>query len=202
MGAGFWPALRAGAPPTIYEMACSLAGTVGAWRARTVISSDMTRSLRPVLPTRVLALILAWGLGAACHSATEAPATILALGTWGGDGAGLIVSDTTAHLHIGCTKGDFPRPPMLDAGGRFDVAGSYILRAYPLEIGPSLPARFTGTARGSHVIVTVVVNDTVAKQVVTLGPATVVRGREPRLGPCPICRTPEQMRASARRSGT
>lgn len=156
----------------------------------------MTRSTPNLLHRRAAPRVLLLAVITACHSATEAPATTLALGTWGGDGAGLIVSDTTAHLHIGCTKGDFPRPPVLEAGGRFDVTGSYVLRAFPIEIGPSLPARFTGTVRASQLVVTVVVNDTVAKQTVTLGPATVTRGREPKLGPCPICRTPEQMRAS------
>ena len=27
-------------------------------------------------------------------------------GTWGGENAGLIAFDTTAHVHIGCTAGD------------------------------------------------------------------------------------------------
>ena len=30
----------------------------------------------------------------------------LPLGTWGGDSAGMIVSDTALHLHVGCTFGD------------------------------------------------------------------------------------------------
>jgi hypothetical protein len=131
---------------------------------------------------------------AQCRSATEAPATVLAGGTWGGSNAALIVGDASVHLHIGCTKGDFTRPAVLDAGGRFDVAGSYVLRVYPIEIGPSLPARFTGTARGSQIVVTVVVNDTVMHSVVTLGPVTVTKGREPKLGACPVCAKPAAMR--------
>ena len=30
----------------------------------------------------------------------------LAVGTWGGDGAAMIVADTSMHLHVGCTYGD------------------------------------------------------------------------------------------------
>ncbi|MEO7964540.1 MAG: hypothetical protein ABIT38_11620 [Gemmatimonadaceae bacterium] len=131
---------------------------------------------------------------AQCNSATEAPATVLAGGTWGGSNAALIVGDTSVHLHIGCTKGDFTRPAVLDAGGHFDIAGSYVLRAYPIQLGPSLPARFTGTARGSQIVITVVVNDTVMHSVVTLGPATVTKGRKPKLGACPVCAKPASIR--------
>ncbi len=132
-------------------------------------------------------------LAAACTgsgSAEPPPPTQLALGTWGTDGAGLIVTDTLAHVHFGCTKGDFRRPLSLDADGRFNVAGSYILRAYPITIGPSLPARFTGVVRGSVLTLSIAIDDTVAKTLVALGPVSVVLGRSPNLGPCPICVTP------------
>jgi hypothetical protein len=72
--------------------------------------------------------------------------------------------------------------------GRFDVAGSYVLRAYPVQIGPELPARFVGEVRGDRLRLTVTVDDTVEKQMVTLGPVFVRLGVEPRLWPCPICR--------------
>ena len=114
----------------------------------------------------------------------------LALGTWGGDSAGLIVSDTAAHLHIGCTYGDVSGRIPVDANGRFDVAGSYMLHAYPITVGPSVPARFVGRLDGATVTVTVTVNDTVQHQTVVRGPVTVKYGDEPRLGPCPICRRP------------
>ena len=128
-------------------------------------------------------------LGAACSSSTSSdePATSLALGSWGGDSIGVIVTDTSVHVHIGCTKGDFLRPAALAADGSFDVAGTYILRAYPIEIGPTLPARFTGALRGGRLRVTVAVDDTVAGLRVTRGPATATLGSVPRLGPCPIC---------------
>lgn len=140
------------------------------------------------LPVLVLALS-----GAACAGAgnTAAPRpTTIALGTWGSDGAGVIVSDTLVHVHVGCTKGDFRRPETLDADGRFNVAGTYVLRAYPIAVGPTLPARFAGVIRGSTMTLSVAVDDTVNKTLVALGPVTIVRGREPKLGICPICRVP------------
>lgn len=111
----------------------------------------------------------------------------LATGTWGGDNAGVIVSDTLAHVHVGCTFGNFRLPVALDASGGFRVSGSYVLRAYPVAIGPSLPAQFSGVVRDEEMTLTVAVNDTVQKQSVTLGPITVQLGTEPKLGPCPIC---------------
>ena len=112
----------------------------------------------------------------------------LAGGTWGGENAGIIVSDTVAHVHIGCTFGNFRVPVALADGGRFNVAGSYTLRAFPIVVGPSLPAVFSGVVSGTRLTISVAVNDTVEKRPVALGPVTVVLGREPRMGPCPICR--------------
>ena len=42
----------------------------------------------------------------ACSGAAAFRPGPLAAGTWGGDNAGLIASDTSAHVHIGCTLGD------------------------------------------------------------------------------------------------
>jgi hypothetical protein len=65
-----------------------------------------------------------------------------------------------------------------------------MLRAYPIAIGPSVPARFVGHLDGATLTMTVVVNDTVQHQTVTRGPVVVKLGDTPRLGPCPICRRP------------
>src|SRR2546425_2223547 len=45
-------------------------------------------------------------------------------GTWGGENAGLIAFDTTAHVHIGCTAGDTKQAVVADEQGRFDVPRS------------------------------------------------------------------------------
>ena len=46
-------------------------------------------------------------------------------GTWGGDNAGLMAFDTTAHVHIGCTAGDTKQALVADEQGRFDAPGRY-----------------------------------------------------------------------------
>ena len=48
-------------------------------------------------------------------------------GTWGGQNAGLMAFDTTAHVHIGCTAGDTKQGIVADTQGRFDVLGLYNL---------------------------------------------------------------------------
>ncbi|MFP5356708.1 MAG: hypothetical protein ACLGIK_16475, partial [Gemmatimonadota bacterium] len=70
--------------------------------------------------------------------------------------------------------------------------GQYVLRAYPVLVGPPLPARFSGVVRGNLLTLSVAVDDTVEKKLVALGPITVVLGRDPKLGPCPICVTPSR----------
>jgi hypothetical protein len=123
----------------------------------------------------------------------------LVVGTWGGDSAGMIVSDATTHLHIGCTFGDVAGRIPIDTHGEFDVSGSYLLRAYPIAVGPTLPARFVGRLDRTTVTVTVTIDDTINKQTVVRGPAVVTLGTEPRLGPCPICKQPAIERGFARK---
>lgn len=112
---------------------------------------------------------------------------LLPIGTWGGDGAGMIVSDTTMHLHVGCTYGDV-RGRVQVVAGAIDVDGSYMLRAYPITVGPAVPAHFAGRVVGDLATITVTVNDTVQHQTVVKGPVTVTLGQQPQLGPCPICK--------------
>ena len=137
------------------------------------------------------ATALALAIAAACSSsrASAPPADgLVPLGNWGGEGAGMIVSDTAMHLHVGCTYGDASGRIALNSNGQFDVAGSYMLHAYPIAVGPTVPARFTGRLDGNTITVTATVNDTVQKKTVVMGPVTVVFGAEIKLGPCPICR--------------
>ena len=129
------------------------------------------------------------------------------VGTWGGENAGLIADDTSAHVHIACTFGDVMQGIEPGSDGSFDVPGSYVLRAYPIYVGPSLPARFQGTVTGKSLTLSVVVQDTTADTTVTLGPVRLFLGREPQMGPCPSCRTPGErgrrsMTTSSRCTGT
>jgi len=76
-----------------------------------------------------------------------------------------------------------------------------VLRAYPIMIGPELPAQFSGRVSGRILTMAIAVNDTVEKKVVALGPITVVYSRTPNMGPCPICVTPRRI-PSLSRPGT
>jgi hypothetical protein len=111
-------------------------------------------------------------------------------GTWGGDNAGLIASDSSAHVHIGCTAGDTKQALVTDAQGRFDQSGLYNITLYPVARGPDHPARFFGSVEDGLMTLTVALTDTA----VTLGPVQLVFGTEPRMGPCPICRKPRAAR--------
>jgi len=114
----------------------------------------------------------------------------LSAGTWGGDNAALIVTDSVAHLHIACTFGDIAGRIALEANGTFARDGTYQPRAFPVISGPPVPARFTGALRNGVLTISAVVNDTVTKTIRAYGPVALVLGATPRLGPCPICRVP------------
>jgi hypothetical protein len=123
-----------------------------------------------------------------CDAAGPKPSSVL--GTWGGSNAGLIADDTSAHVHIACTFGNVPHGISLDAGGSFDVPGEYVLRAFPIAVGPTLPARYQGIVIGNAMTLRVTVSDTTADTIVRLGPVRLVRGKEPQMQVCPICRRP------------
>jgi len=112
------------------------------------------------------------------------------VGTWGGENAGLIADDTSAHVHIRCTYGWIHQAIEPGNAGEFDVPGEYLLRAYPVAVGPSMPARFQGSVLGKSMTLSVVVTDTTAGRdsTVTLGPVKLLFGREPKMQMCPICR--------------
>lgn len=140
--------------------------------------------------TALVAFAVLVGACSAEESLGISPDGQLALGTWGGDSAGVIVSDSSTHAHIGCTYGDLGTRLAVDAGGRFTATGTYLLRAFPVAIGPLLPAVFSGRVQGSAMTLTVVVNDTVQKKTVSLGPVTVRLNQPPALRNCPICSIP------------
>jgi hypothetical protein len=146
-------------------------------------------------PHRLLVLVVtavaAVALLACAAAVPVVPADLrIPLGTYGGESGAMIVGDTAMHLHIGCTFGDVSGRVPVDAAGRFDVAGSYTLRAYPITVGQSVPARFTGTIDGNRVVITATIDDTVEHRTVVQGPVSVTLGVEWRNPPCPICRRP------------
>jgi hypothetical protein len=107
-------------------------------------------------------------------------------GMWGGENAAFIADDTSAHVHIGCTYGNISQEIVLDARGRFDIPGKQNITAHPVDLGVMHPARFSGRVQGGLMTLTVTLTDTA----VVLGPVQVMYGKEPRMGPCPICRKP------------
>jgi hypothetical protein len=141
----------------------------------------------PAMTRMTSAALFVLALATCDSSPLESVPSELAAGTWGGENVGVVVSDEVAHVHVGCTYGDFPAPVTLDEDGRFSVAGEYLLRAFPIAIGPTLPAQLAGVVRGGTLTLTVAVNDTIEKRLVVLGPATVAHGVEAEMGPCPIC---------------
>lgn len=133
-----------------------------------------------------------WLTSAACDSGSpsEPAADTLRVGTWGGDGAGVIVGDTIAHVHIHCTYGDFRAPISIHDNGQLSVTGSYLLTAYPIARGPTMPAVLTGMLRGTELTMSIVVADTIENRLTFLGPVKVAFGRDPIMSPCPICQMP------------
>ncbi|HEX2722786.1 MAG TPA: hypothetical protein VHM24_07705 [Gemmatimonadaceae bacterium] len=119
----------------------------------------------------------------ACHAGPSDPITEIE-GTWGGNNAGLIAEDTVAHVHIGCTLGYAKGPIRPNADGLFETTGTYNVDAYPIDRGIIHPARFSGRVTGKTMTLTVVLRDDGR----VLGPVTLTFGKEPQMGPCPICR--------------
>ncbi len=147
---------------------------------------DRHHSVRGMM--RVTAILSTFAV-LSCSAATSTRITEVA-GTWGGDNAGLIVSDTDVHVHIGCTLGDAVGPIRPDAEGRFVASGTYNVDAFPVDRGILHPAQFTGQITGLTMTLTVSLTDTAR----VLGPVSLIYGKEPKMGPCPICRVPKGVR--------
>lgn len=172
------------------------------WRAHRRRANGRGNETRVRWPSTVS--LLALSLTLACSSSpSDVQMTELAEGTWGNERVGVIVSDTNAHVHVNCTSGDFPAPIPLDDDQRFTVEGSYLVKAYPVAMGPPMPAVFAGVVVGRELTFTVAVNDTIDERLDVLGPVTAVLGREPEMGQCPICERPgaERPGAEPRRRG-
>ena len=127
---------------------------------------------------------------AACNGTRAVQPGPIEVGVWGGDNAGAFVTDSSAHVHIGCTAGDTKQALVADQQGRFDATGRYNITLYPVARLPDHPARFFGSTDGHTMTLTVTLTDTT----VTLGPVQLVLGQEPQMRPCPICRKPRPPR--------
>lgn len=117
---------------------------------------------------------------AACHPGDSIflPGDHLAFGEWGGDHADVVASSSTTNVSIGCSSGQFPGKLPLDGNGRFSVNGTWNLSIGPIRLDGNMPAQLSGQVTGDVLTFAVAVNDTITKQVSSLGPATVVFGRQ------------------------
>jgi hypothetical protein len=104
-------------------------------------------------------------------------------GNWGGEGAGLQITEDGAQLFFDCAKGSIEGPITPDEDGRFEVTGKYI-REGP---GPTRPeqtqgvgARYLGQLEGNTL--TLSIRLTLSRDV--LGPFTLTRNRMPRVREC------------------
>src|SRR6185503_566154 len=138
---------------------------VDRWSMSGVSAGHARRSARPRNAVKFFAVALTLCVVAIASCSSSSTTTLppfdgaLAIGTWGGDSAAMIVGDTAMHIHVGCTFGDVSgRVPVTN--DRFDVNGSYMLRAFPIALGPAVPARFVGRLDGATATLTITVNDT------------------------------------------
>ena len=134
-------------------------------------------------------LVVGFAALTGCNSGPFPPGAMVD-GTWGGNNAGLMADDTSAHVHIGCTYGAVHEPIVLDMDSRFDVAGEQNITAHPVDLGILHPARFVGSIDGRTMTLRVMLTDTA----VTLGPVVLRFEKEPVMGPCPICWSKEKGR--------
>ena len=100
-----------------------------------------------------------------------------------------ILAHLTRRPHLSEPLGDALGPIHPDANGHFEVAGTYNVDAYPVNRGITHPASFSGEIVGQTMTLTVSLTD-IAR---VLGPVTLVYGKEPTMGPCPICRVPRKI---------
>ncbi len=139
---------------------------------------------RLLIRAKVLALLI---LAAACAKDSPlAPATRLTFGTWGGDRAEVTASATGTQVTLGCSFGDFAASPTLDSDGRFTINGSWNRSVGPVQLNGNMPAQLSGQVLGNTLTFAIAVNDTIAKQVTSLGPATVIFGQKGTIFPCPV----------------
>jgi len=92
-------------------------------------------------------LVLPWTfLSAACHDPVTGPKEDrMRSGSWGGNDAGLEVSETGAIVKFSCGGGRIDQPLLLDSQKRFDVT-----RVRWGKLGPEEPAQYSGRVEGNR----------------------------------------------------
>ena len=104
-------------------------------------------------------------------------------GNWGGDRAGMQVTDGAASLDFDCARGSIDGTITPDEQGRFDVPGWYAEEG-PGPVRPGQvrgkPARYRGKVEGNTMTLSVELSGTD----VSIGTFTLVRDRLPRIRKC------------------
>jgi hypothetical protein len=110
----------------------------------------------------------------------------LTFGDWGGDHADVNATATSTFVSLNCSTGAFAGNVALDASGRFAVNGSWNRSVGPVQLNGNMPAQFSGQVIGNTLTFAIAVNDTIAKQILSLGPVSVVFGKPATGQVCPV----------------
>jgi len=108
----------------------------------------------------------------------------LPAGQWGGPHLEMEVTEAGARLELDCARGSIGEPLNLDAGGRFDLKGTYVQE----QPGPEregegqegAPARYKGRVEGKTMTLTI----TLLEGDRSVGTYTLTRGKRGRLWKC------------------
>jgi len=103
------------------------------------------------------------------------------VGSWGGTGVSVVLTDTVAVVEFDCAHGRFG--PVLLEDGRFDLAGTWTQETGAIRVGEGPeeePANYSGVTTGDRLVFTV----HVAGQAEPFGPFTAHRDTEPLLRKC------------------
>ncbi len=125
--------------------------------------------------SRQLCLAIAATLmAAACGESLRIPQAQggpLGPSVWGGQEAGLVVTDTGATVQFACAVGTISVAIVRDAAGHFRVPGIYALTPGPAYLPH--PATYDGTVIGDAMALSVIVPEVSAQPV---GPFALARG--------------------------
>ena len=122
---------------------------------------------------------------AGCDRATSSsPSSVVLIGTWGGDHAGLVATADSGTMEYDCAAGRITDPLRPGSDGRFVATGTHTPgHGGPVridEVLPRRPARYSGRVDGDLLTLTVVMTDSN----VTVGTFQLTRGRSPLVFKC------------------
>lgn len=114
----------------------------------------------------------------ACSSDPSAPDPF---GSWGGEGASVVVSMALTTFEFDCAYGEVDGGLVVDGQGAFSVEGVYQRGGGPLPPGGRvvIPARYQGTVDGDRMTLFVLLEGSDP-----IGPRQLRRGDEPFLRKC------------------